>query len=56
MIKITKNEDEQTCTCCLSKHDVYNVTLGRDDRQTHTVQLCPTCRKQLSSMLTKRVK
>ena len=56
MIKITKEEREATCICCSSKHDVYNVTLGRDENYTHTIQLCPACRKQLSNMLTKRVK
>lgn len=57
MIKITKNEDEVViCRCCKSKYDIYNITLGRDERMTQTISLCPACRKQLSNMLTKRVK
>lgn len=56
MIKITKNENGLACYCCLSTHDIYNIKLGRDERKTNTIQLCPTCRKQLSNMLTKRVK
>ena len=56
MIKITKGDDTTTCKCCSSKHDVYYVTLGKDDRMTTTIALCFNCRKQLSNMLTKRVK
>lgn len=56
MVKITKNENNIPCYCCLSQYDVYNVKMGRDENRTITIQLCPACRKQLSNMLTKRVK
>lgn len=57
MVKIQKNEDEvMTCRCCRSKHDLYDVILGRSEDSTQRITLCPTCRKQLSNMLTKRVK
>ncbi len=57
MIKITKNEDDvTTCRCCKAKNDLYNVDFGRNEDNTLRVVLCPACRKQLSNMLTKRVK
>jgi len=56
MIKITKSDEATGCKCCNSKHDVHDITLGKDDRATITVALCFNCRKQLSNMLTKRVK
>ena len=56
MIKITKASEEATCNACSNKYDLYNVTIGRNEDRTHTIVLCPVCRKQLSSMLTKRVK
>lgn len=57
MIKITKNEDDVAiCRCCKAKNDLYNVDFGRNEDSTLRVVLCPACRKQLSNMLTKRVK
>ena len=56
MIKITKSDGDVTCSCCTNKHDLYNVTFGRNENRTETIILCPACRKQLSNMLTKRVK
>lgn len=57
MVKMQKNDDEvMTCRCCRSKHDLYDVILGRSEDSTQRITLCPACRKQLSNMLTKRVK
>jgi len=60
MIKIARTVLEEgskvTCNCCSSQHDLYNVTVGRNEDRTTTIVLCPGCRKQMSSMLTKRVK
>lgn len=57
MIKITKNTDPAfTCKCCSCKYDLYRVSFGKNESATETILLCPECRKQLSSMLTKRVK
>lgn len=57
MIKITKNDDDAViCRCCKSKYDLYEITLGRSENSTQSISLCPACRKQLSNMLTKRVK
>ena len=57
MVKIQKNDDDVVvCRCCKNKHDLYDVILGRNEDSTQRITLCPVCRKQLSNMLTKRVK
>jgi hypothetical protein len=56
VIKITVNKEKE-CKGCGSRHDVYDVSISRNDKDMDfVVALCPSCRKQLSNMLTKRVK
>lgn len=57
MIKITRPESISVgCNGCGRLDDVYSVGVGRDEKSYQTILLCPSCRKQLSNMLTKRVK
>lgn len=55
MIKMTKSEKE--CKGCGSSHDIYDIEIQKSNKDmSFLVALCPGCRKQLSNMLTKRVK
>ena len=55
MIKITRSEKE--CKSCGSTYDVYDIEIQKNSKDmSFIVALCPACRKQLSNMLTKRVK
>jgi formate dehydrogenase maturation protein FdhE len=60
MIKIARpvslNGESVKCVGCGRIDDVYSVSVGKDDSRYTTINLCPSCRKQLSNMLTKRVK
>lgn len=56
MIRITVNK-EKSCKACGSTHDIYDVSICKNEKDMDfVVALCPACRKQLSNMLTKRVK
>lgn len=56
MIKIQKTAVGDECNGCGRTDDVYAVTVGKNEKQGALIRLCPTCRKQMSNMLTKRVK
>ena len=57
MIKIVKTKlTTFECNGCGRLDDVYSVCVGKNESRYVEVRLCPACRKQLSNMLTKRVK
>lgn len=56
MISIQRPTEETHCQSCGRKDDIYRIVVGRDVKTTLSFYLCPSCRKQLSGMLGKRIK
>lgn len=56
MIKIEKPSVGGECNACGRVDDVYAVSVGKNINKCTAILLCPACRKQMSNMLTKRVK